>query len=30
MDLAVVIFDVFPKVKDAVVICLDNSGYISE
>jgi len=30
MDLAVVIFDVFPKVKDAVVTCLDNSGFISQ
>ena len=30
MDLAAVIFDVFPKVKDAVVTCLDNSGFISE
>ena len=30
MDLAVVILDVFPKVKDAVVTCLDNSGFISQ
>ncbi len=30
LNLAAVIFDVFPKVKDAVVTCLDNSGFISE